>query len=503
MATFTAGTRDRDEALLSNLARGHKHFRKALGNMMKHKFFRRHVRGLYIGVEYGTPKRVCPDGIRRDISFHQHAHFLYEPKLRWDGRVWSKDQWSRLRRWCRLKMAAEMRGWRGRERERGLRDVVDGVHCELGKRIEDVNEVCKYPFKDADIDTLIELGGPVAIRTFVEQTKGLRYSTPVGDLKKLRFEVKMASERFVIVSTPDGKVVDRAQNWNLFRPDPWGQRERRNRRAALRRNLRPEVIEKRRAKLARRFCSRVRRPLWRLCVLEDKLRKARRNIEARECPLHWHGVIEAIEQEKRGLFSFLLEAFETAPRALAREGLADQLAAPWLGDLRAYFARCGFRCEFDAIMREGLLDADETDGREINAKERKEKRTGGPVVNLLMARCAPFASGYWRVTQPVAAVVGYNGDFEALCEHTPLVRETAERSRAHIAAALAVADRQAAMPALRTRAPGGRAHACLPGPHYPNNSQGPAPPWAPAPDFWPPEWAKTAEEYATSPLQTA
>ncbi|EIP96793.1 hypothetical protein OpiT1DRAFT_01218 [Opitutaceae bacterium TAV1] len=511
MATFTSGSRDREEAFLSNLRSEHMSFRHDVGELMKHRIFRRHIDAVFVGPEYGTPKEASPDGIRADLSFHHHVHVLYEARKRRDGRMWSKDQWARLRKWCRLKLAALRRGWTEKDRPRGLRDE-DGIHCELGRRVENVNEVCKYPFKDADIEKVMEFGGPLAVRTFVEQTKGLRYATPLGQLRKKRREVKMAGKRFVIESTHDGPVVTIRRNWNLARWDTWGARERRLWRAKLRRAMKPEACAKHQKKMEAKVIEKTRAMLWRLCELSEEIKRAKKHIDAGESVSKWEEKQKDAEGQKRFLWKWLRDLFETFPKTQAKSGLSDQLAAPWLEGLRDYFAESRFRCEFEAIWEQGLSEQEEREKRrKIEENDPQKRPEKPPLKNHLMGRCAPHANGYWRVSQPVFAVVGYDGDFEAMKRRSPEVRRVCEQACEHIAAALRVADRVAAVPRHgacvrgRERAPAVRPDGgiILPGTHYPNNSPGSAPPWTPDPDFWPPEWAETPEENATSPLQTA
>jgi hypothetical protein len=392
----------------------------------------------------------------------------------------------------RLKLAGLMRydwkaeGFSWNERERGIWEK-DAVHCELGKTLEKVEEVCKYPFKGADLDVLLEKAGPWAVRTYFEQVKGLRLATPYGELRTLRRDVKDSGKRFVITSTPEGKVVSIKRNWNLGRYDFYIRKKRAMERARTRRALRPEVIAANHARSLRSFAKKIRRPLWRLFKLSEKAKRAADGIQSGEKLVYWNAVATALEIEKREHFRFLRDIIETLPRQMQASGLNDYIAAPWLADFREYLSRTKAACETGAATPSQI----EEENAKQTTKKGEESTPKQPPRNRMIARCAPFASGKWRISQPVFCVVGYTGQFGQLESQTPAVAELAQLTRSHIAAALATqANVDAAPIRASAQAP---ARKTLPGSHYPHNSQGGGDDFAPEPEFWAFEALELAE----------
>lgn len=505
MMTITSGTRYRDESRLENLNAENKRLHSAIGALVRHRWFRAHGRADALGMEFGTPAPFMGSW-----HLHHHGHLIWEPVTppakdwrRFRERIETTDaagervvcrdlrhpkaRLARFRRWIRLRMAALMRyewkekGFVWRERDRGVW-ASDEIHCELGRQIQNAAEACKYPIKPGDLDVLLEEAGPAAVRTYVEQAKGLRLFTAYGEFKKLRSTVKNEGRRFVAISKPDGKVVEIRRNWNLSGADIIATRERARRRQALRYRLSPAVLEKRRQKELRRLEGRARRPLFRLFRIHEAETRARAVLAG---PVNvstytrQNAILAACADEKLTLHRELRELLQNCPHSLQELGISDQIAAPWLADLRSFLFKDGTFSDVSAISSHVQ---DENAGK--TEKKTVEKAAKRPVMNRVIARTAPFASGAWRVSQPALAVFGYAGDFAALRAADRRVGELADATSAHIAAALRAQARMDALPPERTRTPRHAPARALRGSHYPHNSWDGAAPPAEQAEFW-------------------
>lgn len=471
MMTLTSGTRWRPDASLDHLGDGYRSARKAWSEIVKHRWFRRHARPLFLGVEFGEPVQD-PTVALGPWHLHIHGHLLFVPAGRF-----SRDQWERFERWVRLRLTAQFCGETGRKRRRICWRCSE-THAKDNGIIRDAAEVCKYPVKPADLETLLSDAGPGAIRAFYEATVGARVATPLGEVRELRNRMARACppQRFVTRSTPEGSVVSIVANWNRQSRDPFAQAEKTRRRSAFRRAKSEKAVAARSRRDARHAKRLFLRLANRLARVENRIARARERLGAGARGAYWRAVLAASEAERSAVVRELARMFETATAALALAGIDQPPAA-----VVAYWAKTGAFVEYNGP------DADAT-ARPTAGKPQAVVR------NRLLGRIAPAAFGDCRVTQPGFAVIGWDGDFEHLAAAWPKqVGETAQDAQRHVAAALACAARVDALPPLRAH--GAPAHAVNEGSHYPHNSPRGGEEWLPG---WPPE-AQNAPETTPNP----
>jgi hypothetical protein len=255
MMTFNAGSRWRENGKISRLREGRRELRGALSRLFRLKAFQRFYRVYFIGEERGEPKAftsmpAC--GVQREWTVHNHAHVILQPLA-------EIPDFNRFMQWLRLRFYSILTGVRFPSLCRLLRFEPVAARCpsyeaqvnawlaehcatpllHYDRKLAHVQEACKYPFKDADIDILLTRAPAEALVDFYRGSIRARVCTPLGDFREWRrseiYQRDGFKRKIITEKTIGGESVFRAVNdWNGQTPNMReAVEERKNRKRKL------------------------------------------------------------------------------------------------------------------------------------------------------------------------------------------------------------------------------------------------------------------------------
>ena len=458
MMTFNGGGRWREGAATGRLREGRGEMRRAMTLLFRSKLFRRWFTPEFIGEEHGTPKgRYSRENGAWKWHLHTHAHTLQRVH------AWCPD-FNRLMTWVRLRYHECLTG----RRFPGLRKLMDfdrpltpGFQAEVegwmkesqalalveyDGAIRDVQEVCKYPFKDKDLTTLHRDGGAQPIRDLYDNLFRARLCTPLNSFRRWRkdtlFERPGFRKKTIARKSPGegGCAFALVNDWNNQTPNCAEAISERKKRAEEITRIRQSQAEK---------TERLK------VILKSRLKEWS---DFQESPLNhiesfprndFRLPDEIVQFDYRGFsseYALKLEITRLFTRLISSSGLFD-LAVPAfvLESLRRFPER---------IQTENAVFF------EIAAPERPARK---PLRNFVTARTAPSFLGGGTIARPGIVVVGATDDGR-VWRTSPLARRLERMERPHIAAAAEQRDLEAALPDFAPPADGGEAYnACARG----------------------------------------
>jgi hypothetical protein len=426
MFTLTSGDKWRENSRLTRLKFEKKKFHKAVSDLSREEWFKKIGALVFAGFEFGS---IDWNVETFDFHVHLHAHCVFLPH----GFVDQKLVWFPF-----MDRVAE---YIGKAMDNDGPAMVDDAGC-----VKNANEFAKYPVKPQELEKLVKLGGPIAVRRFFDATFGMRLLSVFGPLRALAQGLDDNGERLSWMTTPDGKVLARDLNVNA------GRRPKDKERAALRAEARR--TKKNAARLYDRGCRRNRAAMtkemrsvtWRLVRLDAEFKRI--DAASWKGNLEWRDARKAeIIAARKPLFSHLKEIACAAP-SVATAFMEDR--PEWLKERAEYWAvwteaaeavkRFAVWAEETALETaqqtaltgrngaEAGAESKEVTGRngaeagaespEVTGRnEAGSGRNGGgkkkPVSNRLLAFLPPAAYRD-QVTQPALVVVGYTGQAETL-----------------------------------------------------------------------------------------
>ena len=433
MVTFNAGTRWRDGANIENIREGRAELRGALRKLFKLPAFLEWFEPVSIGEEFGTPKaRYSRRTGRWEWHMHTHAHVL----LRSRGHI---PDFARFMQWFRLKyyenlhavkfpglcrlldfdnpldpeFSARVKTW--------LADTKATPLVEYNGTLHHEEEACKYPFKDKDLDALINDGGPAAIIALYDGLFRARLSTPLNSFRAFRREHHQPNgfrKKFITQKTENnGSVLQAVPDWNCQTPNMAEAVAERKRRAKavseIKRSLESETLEYKRILVSRlaewdgfqKNGSQNLKPF------------PRNDFQLDGFQYEHHIPVSALKREIVSLFG----------RLISSSILFDVAIPPFVLEQFRLFPE-------HLANQQAVLSMNGTANR-----ERK------PVRNLVVARTAPSFLGGGTIARPGIVVIGATED-GAVWRNNPLARRLEKLARPLIAEAVEQRDYEAALP---------------------------------------------------------
>ncbi|WP_334319290.1 hypothetical protein [Termitidicoccus mucosus] len=435
MMTFNGGGRWRDGASTDRLRQGRGEMRRAMTKLFRQKLFRQWFEPINIGEEYGTPKGRYS---RRRNSWrwhmHTHAHTLQRVLMHCPdfNRLMT---WVRLRyyecltgvkfpRLCRLMkfskdltpaFQARVDGW--------LKESQAVPLVEYDGAIMDVQEACKYPFKDKDLRALYNDGGAQPIRDLYDNLFRARLCTPLNSFRKWRkeelTEVDGFKRKIIAEKSPGGDYFYRhVKDWNCQTPNAAEAISERKKRAK-------SLAEVKRSKSAKTLALRA--------ILKSRLAEWG---DFRKTPNY------RVESFPRN--DFRIEGFDY--KAFSSDFCLKREIAHLFGRLIA--SSVLFDTPIPAFVLEDLrrfpnhVQGESSAIFEIASTENIERR---PVRNFVTARLAPSFLGGGTIARPGIVVIGASQDGR-VWQTNPLARRLERLARPLIAAAVEQRDAEAAFP---------------------------------------------------------
>ncbi|MDR0353666.1 MAG: hypothetical protein LBI02_10095 [Opitutaceae bacterium] len=438
MMTFNGGSRWREGAETAKLREGRRSMRAAMTLLFRSTLFRRWFDPINIGEEYGTPKgRYSRTTGRWRWHVHTHAHTLHR------RRGWCPDL-NRLMTWVRLRYHQCLTG----EKFPGLRKLMDfdtplapafqtevagwlketqaGVLVEYDGEIKHVEEACKYPFKDKDLNTLRNEGGAWPIRDLYDNLFRARLCTPLNGFRRWRkselFERNGFKRKIIARKAADsGCAFSHVNDWNCQTPNMAEAVEKRKKRARELAFIRKKQAESR-ARLKAVLAARIGE--WhRFQDTGDFIKPFPR----KDFRLDEIGVP----------FDYPFLPAETALKREITELFARLISSAVIFDLAIpAFVLEAFRRFPEHVQTENAVIYD------ITAPEVLERKQ---LTNFVTARTAPSFLGGGTIARPGIVVIGATDDGR-VWRTNPLAMRLERLARPLIAEAVAQRDMEAAMP---------------------------------------------------------
>jgi hypothetical protein len=481
MMTFNAGTRWRAGSRVDNLKEGRGELRGALRKLFRLPSFLDWFEPVLIGEEFGTPKSCCMQAddaqewrLRtqaeevRAWHLHTHAHTL----LRFKRHI---PDFNRLMQWVRLQYYEYLHGVEfpglcrlpdfDKELTAEFKEKVAGWLAGAGAiplveydgALKHADEACKYPFKDKDIETLLDAGdAPEVLCALFDSLFRARLCTPLNSFREFRknhYQRNGLRHKFVVEKSPDKSLGESVGNrseiaprlvpvndWNCQTPNMAEAISERKKRAKERKEINRlkslETLEYKRILKSRlgEWGDFEKSPDYRIKPFprnDFQLDGYRYN--------HWPE-ITCLQREITWLFERLITS-----------SILFEVAIP-------PFVLEQFR------LFPGRVDAKKAI-LEIATEKRPERKK---ITNLVTARIAPSFLGGGTIARPGIVVIGATPDGR-IWQNNPLARRLEAQARPLITEAVEQRDYEAAFPdyappdacacpLTRARAPGG-AHA--------------------------------------------